>query len=84
VFWLIGLNQPDQPRSIELFVNGISSHIIVVFDSTLHLNDQLNAELNRELENSRILRLLMKLNFINERPNTNTIGSGRRMANATS
>jgi len=68
VFWLIGLNQPDQPRSIELFVNGISSHIIVVFDSTLHLNDQLNAELNRELENSRILRLLMKLNFINERP----------------
>ena len=68
VFWLMGLNSPDQPRGIDIFVNGISSHIITAFDNSLHQNDQLNTELNRELENSRILRLLMKLNFINERP----------------
>ena len=68
VFWLIGLAAPDQPRGIEMFVNGISSHIITAFDNTLHLNDQFNTELNRELENSRIMRLLIKLNFINERP----------------
>ena len=68
VFWLMGLNSPDQPRGIDIFVSGISSHIISAFDSSLHQNDQLNTELNRELENSRILRLLTKLNFINERP----------------
>ncbi len=68
VFWLMGLNTNDQARGIDVFINGISSHIITAFDSTLHLNDQLNTELNRELENSRVLRLLIKLNFINERP----------------
>ncbi len=68
VFWLMGLNSPDQPRGIDIFVNGISSHIITAFDNSLHQNDQLSTELNRELENSRILRLLIKLNFINERP----------------
>lgn len=68
VFWLLGISQPEQPRNIDIFVNGISSQVISALDSTLQLDDQLNTELNRELENSRVLRLLTKLNFINERP----------------
>ncbi|KAI9814241.1 MAG: PAB-dependent poly(A)-specific ribonuclease subunit 3 [Pycnora praestabilis] len=69
VFWLLGVTQPSQtPKNLDQFISGISSHIITSFDHTLHLDDQLNTELNRELENARILRLMTKLNFINERP----------------
>jgi PAB-dependent poly(A)-specific ribonuclease subunit 3 len=72
VFWLLGLIQiPDQQRNIDRFADGISSHIIAAFDSSLHLNDQFNSELNRELENARLVRLMTKLNFINERPEYN-------------
>jgi PAB-dependent poly(A)-specific ribonuclease subunit 3 len=39
-----------------------------VFDSTLHAEDTLLNNLGRELESSRLVRLLVKLNFINERP----------------
>ena len=71
VLWLLNSTQPDQPRSIDVFVNGVSSHIVTAFDSSLHLNDQLNTELSRELENARLVRLMTKLNFINERPEYN-------------
>lgn len=69
VFWLLDVASPQQQnKSIDLLISGISSQIVATFDSTLHLDDQLNTELNRELENSRILRLMTKLNIINERP----------------
>ncbi|PGH15964.1 PAB-dependent poly(A)-specific ribonuclease subunit PAN3 [Helicocarpus griseus UAMH5409] len=68
VFWLLGGLQKDQERSIDLFVTGISSQLISTFDSALHLDDQLTSDLSRELENARLVRLLTKLNFINERP----------------
>ncbi|EEH15903.2 PAB-dependent poly(A)-specific ribonuclease subunit pan3 [Paracoccidioides brasiliensis Pb03] len=68
VFWLLGALQKDQERNIDIFVTGISSQLISTFDSALHLDDQLTSDLCRELENARLVRLLTKLNFINERP----------------
>ena len=68
VFWLLSMVTPNKIESIDTFINGISSHVMTSFDSTLHLDDQLNSELNRELENSRIVRLMTKINFITERP----------------
>ncbi|KAJ6191144.1 hypothetical protein N7519_001165 [Penicillium mononematosum] len=68
VFWLLNGLQKDQERTIDTFITGISSQLMSTFDSALHLDDQLNSDLARELENGRIARLLSKLGFINERP----------------
>ena len=67
VNWL--LNQDSGiAKTIDAFLTSIATDVVNVFDSSLHLDDQLIGDLNRELENSRIVRLLTKLNFINERP----------------
>jgi len=68
VLWLCQAAQPEPARTIDQFLSVISNQVIAAFDATLHLDDQLNVELNRELENARVVRLLTKLNFINERP----------------
>ncbi|KAL4787429.1 hypothetical protein BJX76DRAFT_318590 [Aspergillus varians] len=68
LMWLLGGMQKDQERNIDLLITGISSQLMSTFDSALHLDDQLTSDLNRELENGRIVRLLTKLNFVNERP----------------
>lgn len=68
VFWLLNGLQKDQERSIDIFISGISSQLISTFDSALQLDDQLTSDLSRELENARLVRLITKLNFINERP----------------
>lgn len=67
-FWL--LNQLSSPRmeTIETFATSIEGYTFNALDAQQQLNDQLTLELNRELENSRIARLMMKLNFITERP----------------
>ncbi|KAJ6032006.1 PAB-dependent poly(A)-specific ribonuclease subunit 3 [Penicillium herquei] len=68
VFWLLSALQKDQERNIDTFITGISSQLMSTFDSALHLDDQLTSDLSRELENGRLVRLMTKLNFINERP----------------
>ncbi|CAI7608445.1 unnamed protein product [Penicillium glandicola] len=68
VFWLLNGLQKDQERTIDTFITGISSQLMSTFDSALHLDDQLNSDLSRELENGRIVRLMGKLGLINERP----------------
>lgn len=68
VFWLLNSLQKDQERSIDTFITGISSQLMSTFDSALHLDDQLNSDLGRELENARLVRLMAKLGFVNERP----------------
>lgn len=68
VFWLLNAMQKDGERNIDIFVSGIASQLISTFDSALQLDDQLTSDLSRELENGRLVRLLTKLNFINERP----------------
>lgn len=56
------------PKDIDTFLGGIADQIVSVFDSTLHAEDTLVNTLGLELESSRLVRLLVKLNFINERP----------------
>lgn len=68
VFWLLNGMQKDQERNIDVFITGISSQLISTFDSALHVDDQISSDLSRELENARLVRLLTKLNFVNERP----------------
>lgn len=68
VLWLLTPQQPNSPRKgIEEFVRGIADHMVLTLDSVLHTNDEVTSELYRELENGRIVRLLMKLGTVNER-----------------
>ncbi|KAJ3325297.1 PAB-dependent poly(A)-specific ribonuclease subunit 3 [Blyttiomyces sp. JEL0837] len=46
----------------------IGPRILHEINSAHHYNDLLESELTRETENGRIVRLLCKLGFINERP----------------
>lgn len=55
-------------KDIDTFLGGIADQFASVFDSELHAHDTLTNTLGRELESSRLVRLLVKLNMINERP----------------
>ncbi|PLN85547.1 poly(A) ribonuclease subunit [Aspergillus taichungensis] len=68
VFWLLSGVQKEQERNIDIFITGISSQLMSTFDSALHMDDQLTSDLSRELENARLVRLMTKLNLVNERP----------------
>ncbi|KAG5519800.1 hypothetical protein PMAC_000073 [Pneumocystis sp. 'macacae'] len=65
VFYLL---KNTELKSIDKLVVLVSSHIIDSFNSSLCYNDTLESELCRELENGRLVRLLCKFGFINERP----------------
>lgn len=56
------------PRDIDNFLGGLADQMATVFDSELHAQDTLTNTLARELESSRLVRLLVKLNFVTERP----------------
>lgn len=68
VVWLLSSLQQEPARDIDTFILGISSQLMSTFDSALHMDDQLTSDLSRELENGRIVRLMTKLNLVNERP----------------
>lgn len=55
-------------KDIDTFLAGIADQIASTFDSELHALDTLTNTLGRELESSRVVRLLVKLSMINERP----------------
>lgn len=55
-------------RDIDALLPNIADQAFVSFENALHLEDTLYSDLNRELENSRIVRLFAKLGFVNERP----------------
>ncbi|KAA8900334.1 hypothetical protein FN846DRAFT_909312 [Sphaerosporella brunnea] len=57
-----------QVKNIDEFAKNIASHTLASLNSSMHYEDSLESELMRELENGRIVRLLSKLGFINERP----------------
>ncbi|UPX16658.1 PAB-dependent poly(A)-specific ribonuclease subunit 3 [Ascochyta rabiei] len=59
---------PAVLKDIDTFLGGIADQFASVFDSELHAQDALTNTLGRELESSRVVRLLVKLNMINERP----------------
>lgn len=74
VVWLLSTQPPPTPggtaavKDIDAFLQGITTQMATVLDSTFHAEDTLVSALARELENARLVRLLTKLNFINERP----------------
>lgn len=66
--WLLDHVSAQRNDDIDSFLTLIASDMVTAFDNSLHQDDALESDLARELENSRILRLLTKMNFINERP----------------
>jgi PAB-dependent poly(A)-specific ribonuclease subunit 3 len=67
VAWLLTPAEPSNPKKIEDFVSGISGHVIATLDNNFQQNDTLTSELAKELESSRLFRLIAKLGTINER-----------------
>ncbi len=68
VEWLLGHDRPENNEGIDVLIKLVSSNAIDSFDYSLRLNDQLNFSLNKEIENSRIVRLMTKLNCLSDRP----------------
>ncbi|KAB8754761.1 hypothetical protein FH972_026551 [Carpinus fangiana] len=61
-------------KDINTFMSNIADQVFNVFDTALHYEDAITSELYRELESSRLVRLMVKLGFINERPEFSDIG----------
>lgn len=59
---------PGAAGDIFTFLTTIASHITTFLDSSLSATDTLHTELGRELENSRLVRLLTKIHMLCERP----------------
>lgn len=67
VVWLYSAQQnPD--KNIDQFITSVAGQMMASFNAALHLDDSLHTEFSREVENGRLVRLMAKLNFINERP----------------
>lgn len=58
--------------SIQTFLSIIADQTMTVMDGALHQDDGLTSNLMGELENGRLIRLMTKLGFINERQEYNT------------
>ena len=69
VLWLLSPAPAQAPaKTIDQFLQGIAGQVTTSLNHALQHDDQLQSELMRELENGRLVRLMAKLNFINERP----------------
>ena len=68
--WLKEHDNPEKKTTegIDYLLANTAVEITAVFDASLQLQDTATSNLARELENARIVRLLTKLNMINERP----------------
>ena len=66
--WFTDHSYPENHASIDQLLTKISADTVDVFDASLKADDVLQATLNRELENSRLMRLVTKLHCLNERP----------------
>ena len=68
VEWLLGHDRPENNEGVDVLIKLISSSAIDAFDSSLRSIDDLYFSLNKEMDNSRIVRLMTKLSCLNERP----------------
>jgi len=62
------VSKPGSHKSIHQLLDMMGSRVLMELDETLNSVDRLEAELMSELENARLVRLLCKFGFINERP----------------
>ncbi|CAG8536238.1 2113_t:CDS:10 [Paraglomus brasilianum] len=62
------LSNPSPVKSIDDVVAMIGPRLLHEINSAHNYNDFLESELSHELENGRLVRLLCKFGFINERP----------------
>lgn len=64
------LHDPEKGSSVSLdeIITALAKHSMQNFDAGLCYNDTLECELAKETENGRLVRLLCKFGFINERP----------------
>lgn len=68
VTWLLTPAQPGAAlKSADDLIRGVSHHVAASYDMALHAADSLTSELYREVENGRLVRLLLKLGSVNER-----------------
>lgn len=68
---LLDAGNPSNPVAVHdasSFAASIADHALSALDAALHADDALTSDLARELENGRLLRLMSKLGFVNERP----------------
>lgn len=61
-----------QAKTADALLRAIAPHVMDSFDMALHANDMLSSEMNKELENGRVARLLLKMNVVDERPEYET------------
>lgn len=66
VLWLLG--KPTPGKTADELGRLLGTHVADEFDSALNYSDLLESGLGKELENARLVRLLCKFGFINERP----------------
>ena len=59
----------DSVANCGVFVQLLAPSLLDSLEAERAANDLLKLEISRELENGRLLRLLIKLAFVNERPN---------------
>ncbi|KAJ1343408.1 hypothetical protein BSLG_001998 [Batrachochytrium salamandrivorans] len=62
------LSNTPTPKSLDEVSRLIAPRLLQEVNDASQYNDRLEDELSRELENARLVRLLCKLGFINERP----------------
>ena len=62
------LSKPGPRKTIEEVMTLMSTRVVDELNSSLVAQDTVERELMRELENGRLVRLLCKFGFINERP----------------
>ncbi|OAD08015.1 hypothetical protein MUCCIDRAFT_134844, partial [Mucor lusitanicus CBS 277.49] len=65
-YYLLG--KPALSKSIDEVFTLIGPRVLHELNSSQYYTDTLEANLGQELENGRLVRLMSKLNFINERP----------------
>ncbi|KAJ1912209.1 PAB-dependent poly(A)-specific ribonuclease subunit 3 [Tieghemiomyces parasiticus] len=66
ILYLLGRMGPG--RNVEDLLRIVGPRILDEINASRFRNDALQAELSQELENGRLVRLLCKFGFINERP----------------
>lgn len=67
IVWLYSAAQ-NLEKNIDQFITHISAQMTTAFDAALHVDDSLHIDLNREVENGRLFRLMAKLNFVTDTP----------------